>query len=316
MSPLLRDYVSAVSQQSETQSCEAPASGLVAFGIDSVGAECEPGLPIGLLLAERVDLARPGFGASTGVLVLSVVVQQAFRRQGYARMLLTGLETWARCQGVDLLRCPIPIPSRSSAALLRLTAPEAGWSTTPGKVVVTLSIKPAVERLLMRLEKAAAYQARSSGWTIAPFPKQQTAALQQRVQRAVDGEVAAPWDPDDADSQWTPATQYSRLLLADGEIIGWLITHFVSSDCLRYAKFWVDPGWEKSGAPLALLADVMRSAHFNAEGAVIPKGCFISHPANPLLHHWIRKQFKPVCDRWLEIENHDLDLTTHSVGMS
>ena len=90
----------------------------------------------------------------------------------------------------------------------------------------------------------------------------------------------------------------------------WLVNHaFRLSGLSALRQFWVDPGWEKSGAPLALLADVMRSAHFNGQDTVIPKGCLISHPTNPLLHHWIRKQFKPVCDRWVEIENHDLDLT-------
>lgn len=315
---MLRDYVSTMVQSSANQPSEsqAQAAGLVAFGIEDVSPESEAAQSIGLLLAERVELFRAGFGPSTGVMVLSVAVQQTFRRQGYARQLLTCLQDWACRQGLDLLRCPVPVPSRASAALQRLTAPELGWSRSPGKVVVTLSINPAVERLLVRLERAAGYQARCSRWTIAPFPSYQTTSLQQRIQRAVDGEVAAPWDPDDADSQWTPATQYSRLLLADGEIVGWLITHFVSSDCLRYAKFWVDPGWEKSGAPLALLADVMRSAHFNADGAVIPRGCFISHPTNPQLHHWICKQFQPVCDRWFEIENRDLDLTMLSVAMS
>ena len=103
-----------------------------------------------------------------------------------------------------------------------------------------------------------------------------------------------------------PAARYSRLLRHQGKIVGWLITHFVSPDCLRYAKFWVDLGWERSGAPLAMLASVMRSAHFSGDADVIPKGCFISHPSNHMLHHWVAKQFKPVSNSWVEIENRDL----------
>ena len=59
--------------------------------------------------------------------------------------------------------------------------------------------------------------------------------------------------------------------MAPREIIGWLISHFVSPDCLRYAKFWVDPGWERSGAPLAMLASVMRSAHFSQDADVFKR---------------------------------------------
>ena len=120
------------------------------------------------------------------------------------------------------------------------------------------------------------------------------------------GQLGSPWNPDDEDYQWQPADKYSRLLLNQEEIVGWLITHFVSPDCLRYAKFWVDPGWEHSGAPLAMLASVMRSAHFSGNADVIPKGCFISHPSSHQLHNWTKKQFRPVSDSWVEIENRDL----------
>ena len=306
--PLLRGYVGYLVSTSESLP-GSKTSGLVAFGIECVGSDSGRSEPIGLLLAEHVDSHRQEQGSSTGVVVLSVVVKRAFRRQGFGRMLLSAVENWARRHAFTILRCPVPVPSSHSTPLLKLTAPDLGWSRTAGKVVVSLSIGPEVEHLLVRLERAAAYQARRSTWEIAPFPEQHTPSLQRRIQMAAEGELAAPWDPDDDDIQWVPAVNHSRLLLENGRIIGWLITHFVSQDCLRYAKFWVDPGWEKSGAPLALLADVMRSAHFNGQDKVIQKGCLISHPTNPLLHHWIRKQFKPVCDRWVEIENHDLDLT-------
>ena len=308
ISPLLREYVSKVAPGSE-QSSEDQDATFVAFGIERVGSESEGAQPIGLLLAQRIDSHWQGDASASGVLILSVAIQRSYRRQGFGRMLLKQVEDWARSNAFTVLRCPVPVPSSHATPLLKLTASDLGWTTTPGKVVVSLSIGSAVEHLLARLERAAAYQARHATWEIAPFPEQHTPSLQRRIQMAAEGELAAPWDPDDDDIQWVPAVNHSRLLLENGRIIGWLITHFVSQDCLRYAKFWVDPGWEKSGAPLALLADVMRSAHFNGQDTVIPKGCLISHPTNPLLHHWIRKQFKPVCDRWVEIENHDLDLT-------
>ena len=221
------------------------------------------------------------------------------------RALLTHAENWARTHQLSGLHLPVPLQANFTDALRRLTSTDQGWIATRGKVVVGLSIGSAVEGLLQRMENVVSRQARQARWQIAPFPEQQTAELQQRIIMASHSQLAAPWDPDD-DCQWKPAARYSRLLRHQEEIIGWLITHFVSPDCLRYAKFWVDPGWERSGAPLAMLASVMRSAHFNGAADVIPKGCFISHPGNHQLHHWITKQFRPVSESWVEIENRDM----------
>jgi len=236
----------------------------------------------------------------------SVVVAKPFRHQGLGRSLLSHAEHWARTHQLSGLHLPILLKANFTDAMRRLSSTDHGWIATPGKVVVGLSISSAVEALLQRLENVVTRQARHASWQIAPFPEQQTAELQQRIFLASQGQLAAPWNPQDDDSHWQPAARYSRLLRFQGEIIGWLITHFVSPDCLRYAKFWVDPGWERSGASLAMLASVMRSAHFSGDADVIPKGCFIFHPTNHLLHHWVTKQFQPVSDSWVEIENRDL----------
>ena len=90
------------------------------------------------------------------------------------------------------------------------------------------------------------------------------------------------------------------------EIIGWMITNLVDSNSLHYAKFWIDPGWEKSGAPFALLAEVVRSAHFSDPQDRIKNARFISFVDNYRHHHWMMQKVRPVCDRWMEIANHDL----------
>ena len=261
-----------------------------------------------LLLGEVSDWAINDHVHSQHLYILSVVVAKPFRRKGLGRLLLRYAEHWAKTRQIAELNLPVPLYAKASDALMRLTSPDRGWIGSPGKVVVGLSISSSVETLLQRLEKAVGRQARNASWQMTPFPEHQTAVLQHRITMADDSQLATPWNPEDENCQWQPATQHSRLLWSQGEIIGWLITHFVSPDCLRYAKFWVDPGWEHSGAPLAMLASVMRSAHFSGELDLIPKGCFISDPSNRQLHHWIRKQFKPVSDSWVEIENRNLVL--------
>ena len=299
-SPLLRKYASAA-----LASQGADDSHFLALALEGQSHE-----RAALLLAEVTDWSMNDLSTDQRLCILSVVVGKPFRHQGLGRALLAHAEQWARAHQLSGLHLPVPLQANFTDALRRLSSTDHGWIATPGKVVVGLSISTAVEALLQRMENVVSRQARHASWQMAPFPEQQTAELQQRIAMASHSQLAAPWDPDDDDYQWQPAARYSRLLWHQGEIVGWLITHFVSPDCLRYAKFWVDPGWERSGAPLAMLASVMRSAHFSGKADVIPKGCFISHPTNHLLHHWITKQFKPVSDSWVEIENRDLVFPT------
>ncbi len=294
--PLMRKYAStALALQG------ADDRHFLAFGLE--GEEHEHAA---LLLAELTDCSRNDQSSDQRLCILSVVVAKPFRHQGLGRTLLRHAERWARTHQFSGLHLPVPLQTNFTDAMQRLASTDRGWTASPGKVVVGLSISSAVEALLQRLENVVSRQARHASWQMAPFPEKQTAELQKRIVMARHSKLAAPWDPDAKDYEWQPAARHSRLLRHQGEIVGWLITHFVSPDCLRYAKFWVDPGWERSGAPLAMLASVMRSAHFSANTDVIQKGCFISHPTNYLLHHWITKQIKPVSDSWIEIENRDL----------
>ena len=294
--PLMRKYASTALASQGADDKHFLALGLV--GEDHEHAA--------LLLAELTDCSRNDQSSDQRLCILSVVVAKPFRHQGLGRTLLSHAERWARTHQFSGLHLPVPLQTNFTDVMQRLASTDHGWTTTPGKVVVGLSISSAVEALLQRLENVVSRQARHASWQMTPFPEKQTAELQKRIVIASHSKLAAPWDPDDKNYEWQPAARYSRLLTHQGEIVGWLITHFVTPDCLRYAKFWVDPGWERSGAPLAMLASVMRSAHFSGNTDVIPKGCFISHPTNHLLHHWITKQFKPVSDSWVEIENRDL----------
>ena len=295
-SPLLRSYATAAFDSSGSD-----ATVFLALALEGEAQE-----RAALLLAEAIDWATNHQDQSQNLCILSIVVAKPFRRQGLGRQLLAHTEVWARRRQLAGLHVPVPLQSNASDALLRLTSTDQGWTATPGKVVVGLSVSAAVETLLQRLENVVSRQGQYASWQMTAFPEQQTEALQERISMAEAGHLASPWNPEDEDCQWQPAVKYSRLLLHEGEIIGWLITHFVSPNCLQYAKFWVDPGWENSGAPLAMLASVMRSAHFSGGPGVIQKGCFISHPANKRYHHWAKKLFRSVCDTWVEIENRDL----------
>ncbi len=194
-----------------------------------------------------------------------------------------------------------------------IASSDGSWFKKPGKVVVRLSNIQRVGPLLLRLEKAVERKKGSAQWEIEPYDPSNMQLWKDRIAFSKAHQLGVPWDPDDDSYDWEPSLVYSRVLKSQDEIIGWLMCHFLSDDILRYGKLWVDPGWEQSGAPLAMLCDVMRSAHFQvpsatkegqAVGYPIPSGCLISHPTNRNLHHLVTSKFKPVCDSWTVLENY------------
>ena len=268
--------------------------------------------PCGLLLAKRIASE-----SGTILSVVSLVVTPDERRKGVASRLLQHIRSAATQDGISRLHLSIPLERPCTAALHKLTPRRDGWTTSPGKVVVTLSDRCRVEPLLIRLEQSVARMSRRAQWHIEPYPRKLTSELRQRLKRSGSEPIGAPWDPADNSYSWEPEHRFSRLLRGDrGQIIGWLITHTAGIDLLRYGKLWIDPGWEQTGAPLALLCDVMRAAHFQhgietREGELccpVRRGCFISHPTNERLHNLILRKFKPVCDSWVEVENCLLNL--------
>ena len=228
-------------------------------------------------------------------------------------LLLQHVVEFASDQGWSGVQIGCPQKGQYGDFVRQLTSSGGSWFQKPGKVVVRLSNIQRVGPLLTRLEKSVKRKKESAQWEIEPYQPSDMELWKDRIAFSKAHQFGVPWDPDDDSYDWEPSLLYSRVLKNQGEIIGWLICHFLSEDTLRYGKLWVDPGWEQSGAPLAMLCDVMRSAHFQspsspkqdqAVGYPIPSGCFISHPTNHNLHRLMTRKFKPVCDSWTELENY------------
>ena len=177
-----------------------------------------------------------------------------------------------------------------------------GWSVKSGKTIVYLSRNEHTLRFLQRLEWSVARYVDTCVWSIEPYPRN-LLEMQSRIDESKRNGWGVPWDPDDPTYSWTPAWPYCRVIRSENKVVGWLICHFVRPGLLRYAKLWVDPGWELSGAPLAMLADVIRQAHFEEE---ISSGCLISHPTNERLNRLISKKLRPIADHCIDTQHHQL----------
>ena len=265
---------------------------LIAKLIHSFNAD---GIQINLLSIVSISFVAPKLSSIIGPLLLQHVLEFASEHG---------------CAGVHI---GCPQIGQYGDFIREITASVGSWSRRPGKVVVRLSDIKRVGPLLTRLENAVERMKGSAQWQIEPYEANSLSQWKERIDFSKQNNRGVPWDPDDQSYDWDPSAKYSRVLKSNDIIIGWLICHLLSSDTIRYGKLWVDPGWEKSGAPLAMLCDVMRSAHFQSTsttrhgkriGFPISSGCFISHPTNINLHRLVSSKFRPVCDTWTELENY------------
>ena len=297
---LLRDHL--ISQAKEASESE---SSLKAWGIKIKTRARGQSANVALLLGELdEDLNKDGELLEL-LSIYSIIVTKKLRRYGLAKSLIANVILWAKDCGLDGVRLPVPLSSQNIDALKALSPSREGWISSTGQVVGDFSDSEAAKVLLERLERSSSYQKRNASWEISEFPKLPNKLLKDRIRVSLENGWQTPWNPDGGDHRWTPCAEYSRLAWDKGEIIGWLITSLVNHNSLHYAKLWVDPGWEKSGAAFAMLSQVVRSAHFANNGKRIKKARFISFNDNYRHHKWMQQKVKPICDKWSEIDNRD-----------
>ena len=270
-------------------------------------------LKCGVLVAKLIDSLYPNGNRALLLSIASISFVAPKISLSLGPLLLQHVLDFASEHGWAGVHIGCPQNGQYGDFVRQLTASVGSWTRRPGKVVIRLSDIQRVGPLLTRLEKAVERKKGSAQWQIEPYDPKDIEQWKDRIAFSKVHQLGVPWDPDDDSYDWEPACEYSRVLKSNNTVIGWLICHFVGDDILRYGKLWVDPGWEQSGAPLAMLCDVMRSAHFQprsstregqAVGYPIPSGCLISHPTNHNLHRLVTSKFRPVCDTWTELENY------------
>lgn len=297
-----------------------PAAANFAWGVRANSLTCEP---IALLLA-RIDSFS--IENTSSLEICSLAVRKPWQGRGIARSLVNAAKQWAERNSIDQVYVVIPDNQHCSAALKHLTAKKAGWNDKPGKVIVTMSDSEKVGGLLLRLEKIAKRQKQRWGWRVEPYPEALTPELQARLTAPDDINMGRPYDPNIPYSIGRHSLTYSRLLMSGNKLIGWLAAHQISPELLRYDMVWVDPGWEKSGGLLAMVADVMRVAHFlginvlatqNKKTSLstiprcwpIPRGCFSYHPNHITMSRMSERHFRPVASQWVETRIRSFPLT-------
>ncbi|PTX99767.1 hypothetical protein DB346_18285 [Verrucomicrobia bacterium LW23] len=230
----------------------APGASAQAVGAEVFGA------PVGLALAE-IHPARPS------AVLRSIYVEEPWRRRGIARRMLALLEAHLRERGVTVVGATYVSDSpgyTATEALLRTS----GWSTgTPRMRLGRFHIEKIMAMPWLRLEPGDRCEIipwqhvtgeerdRVRAWPdfpaqLSPFtnpaqeePLVSTALRLRDIRPAPDGTTIA-----------------ADLAARYGRIMGWMITHRVLPDTVRYSALYVRPELPIPGRGLSLIAHSIR----------------------------------------------------------
>jgi GNAT superfamily N-acetyltransferase len=74
-----------------------------------------------------------------------------------------------------------------------------------------------------------------------------------------------------------------------GEVVGWLLTHRVAPDTLRYTSMFVDKRWQRLGRGIVLMAESFQRQYDSS----IPYYAFAVSSRNPPMLEFVERHFKP-----------------------
>ena len=186
--------------------------------------------------------------------VLSLYVNREFRGRGVGRRLLEEAEAYLTARGIKRLRGSFVAFLPARAALERTLAARGFQSPVPltrlyrfdreGKLAEAFRLK--------RYEKYRSSSGLRRGYDLSPWKAlspvwQQTLAHRQNQpgwfkdwENPFRGEI--PADP-----------EYSYALWLDGEPVGWLVTHRLAPDLLRYTHVFIREDLQRTGMAMALI---------------------------------------------------------------
>lgn len=211
----------------------------------AVGA-LEQGTPVALALAERDgDCVR----------VLSLFTAAQWRKQGLAGSVLAMVEQVARSTGADAMELKYMSGRPSDAALTRLLDKQAWEAPEPRMLFLRAHRRPLEETPRWIREPAVPGGMTVFAWKDldkdAELRLREDHARQPWVAPELDPFNAQPWDP--------PYDGKTSVGLACGDdVVGWMITHRISQDTMRYSQWCIHPGLRRGAAGGYLLAEAIR----------------------------------------------------------
>jgi GNAT superfamily N-acetyltransferase len=232
--------------------------------------------PIGLALAE----IRPD-GRSAEV--LSIFVQPTHRQQGVGTALLARLAAELSLRGCDHAYLVYTTGQPTTPALERLLQ-KNNWTSPQPRMLVCRSTTKFIANApwMQRKMLPAAYQ-------IFPWQDITTAeclAIQQT-------QAASPWIPKDLyPLQPEPNLELlnSLGLRYQGQVVGWMITHRLAPDTIRYSYGFIRQDLQKMGRLISLIANAVQ---LQIDAETIPNGIWVVSCDRAPMIQFVRKHMAP-----------------------
>ncbi len=231
--------------------------------------------PIGLIYGEIED-SRTGH-------VRSIFVKPEHRRRGAAGALLRAIENEFRIRGCSEMRIAYVTGKPSTEAVEKLLR-AAGWND------------PQPDTLFCRVDERMAnwWAYRKQNWLTEDFTlfdwTDLTAADREHILRT---QAESPWIPEDLvpfqyEQNLEPLNSFG--LRFKGEVAGWMITHRLDRDTIRYTCSFMRGDLQKRFR----IAPIYQEAYRRQSEAGIPYALFMvpyRHPAmvNFTKRHWVGK---------------------------
>lgn len=235
------------------------------------------GEPVGLALARR---------SGRDAALLSVAVAPLWRGLGVASQLLPALEQELRAEGCALARVTFMSGLPSTAAVEALLR-RGGWSVPEPRMVACRTDIDLLARAPWVREPPRAPGAEVFAWS--ELGRDDRARLE-------DEQAARPFYPGILSPFAEEATiepLNSLGLHRGGRIEGWMITHRIAPDGVRYTKLFLRPGSRAAGHGLLLSGLAVRRHAESGLAAAAPR-CFCDLEAgNLVMWNFFRKRLRP-----------------------
>lgn len=199
--------------------------------------------PIGLALAEIID------GGSAKV--LSIFVKERYRNMGIGTALLAKLEAKLLEQGCNKVELIYMSDKPSTTALEKLLT-KLDWERPKSRMLVCKSTtaKIATAPWLHRYKLASAY-------TLLPWvdlvPRHKQKIFQQQQQQEWYPESLNPFNNSNL---LEPLNSFC--LFYHKDVVGWMITHRINPNTIRYTSLFVRKDLQKMGRAIPMLAEAIR----------------------------------------------------------
>lgn len=220
--------------------CAGRDPSILAFGAQ------DDGLPVALAL---------GYVQDGAVQVLSLFTAEEYRNRGVASGLLASLELTALGAGAGRLELTYMTGRASEPALTRVLDKQH-WSAPEKRMQFLKAHTRPLDQAPRWIRVATAPVGACA------FPWHELDA--KAGQRLRDSQARNPWVPREVDpfvilpSEPPFDRDTSIGLLYRGELAGWLITHRIAPDTIRYSRWCVHPDLRRGAAGPFLLAEAIR----------------------------------------------------------